>query len=412
MILISAERVLPITRPALENAALVVKNGKITELGPRNDLKIKFPWAEEFHHRLLMPGLINAHTHLNFSCSPLIKANNFPEWLVKAKQNKLEFDNGRIRRAAKKEIENSARLGVTSLGDILGEPSLLELHKKSPLFSTIFYELIGIKDQDADAKIDFAKKVFGEYNFRVGHNKLGLAPHTPFTASKELFRAAKNFAKKKKLGMCAHLAESREEVEFIMSGTGPVRDRLFNSVGWKQKPKPNWCSPAKYLEEFIDRNMTLVHCVEVSDDDLEIIANSRAVVHCLRSNLHLTGKLAPIPKMIKAGITVALGTDSPASAGDMNLWDEMKAVFEHRKKYPGGEIFPLEILKMATINAALAIFRDDQLGSIEPGKTANLLALNLPSLPKSPNQIATEIITTGSKAIEAVYIAGKNNGVR
>ena len=408
MVLLSAELILPITLPPLENSAIAIKNGKILALGPRKELRKKYPGAEETRHRLLMPGLVNAHTHLNFSGFPLIKTKyNFAQWLIKAKEKKAEVDPAQIERASKKEIEQSIKLGVTSLGDIVGDPYMLEVHKRSPLFSTLFYELIGIKDEDARAKIDFVNKVFGEYNYRVGNNKLGISPHTPFTAGKELFKAAKNFAKKKKLCMCTHLAESKDEVEFIMAGTGPILDQLFGSVGWKQKPKPAGCSPAQYLEEFIDRNMTLVHCIEVSEDDLEIVGRSRAVVHCLRSNLNLTGKFAPVPKMLKAGITVALGTDSPASAGDTNLWNEMKAVLEHRKKYPGGEIFPHEILKMATINAARAIFRDDELGSIEPGKAANLLALDLKTLPKNTDQIAISIISAGEKAVDSVYILGK-----
>ena len=408
MILLSAELILPVTLPPLENSAIAVKDGKILALGPAGELRKKYPGAEETRHRLLMPGLINAHTHLNFSGFPLLKTkNNFAEWLVKAKEKKAGADPQLIERAAKKELEKFVKMGVTSLGDIVGEPYMLELHKHSPLFSTLFYELIGVKDEDASAKIDFVNKVFGEYNFRVGNNKLGLSPHTPFTASKELFRAAKNFARRKKLGMCAHLAESSEEVEFIRSGTGPILDELFGSVGWKQKPKPHGCTPAQYIEEFIDRNMTLVHCVEVSEDDIEIIAKARAVIHCLRSNLNLSGKFAPVPRMIKAGVTVALGTDSPASAGDADLWNEMKAVLDNRKRYPGGEIKPFEILKMATINGAAAIFRDHELGSIAPGKTANLIALNIRELSKSPDRMATEIVRAGSKSVDGVYIAGK-----
>jgi len=408
MILLSAELILPITLPPLEDSAVAIKDGKILALGPRKELRKKYPEAEETRHRLLMPGLINAHAHLNFSGFPLLKTrHNFAQWLVKAKGKKAEADPVQIEQAAKEELENCLKTGVTSIADIVGDPYMLEVHRQSPLFSTLFYELIGVKDEDAGAKIDFVKKVFGGYNFRVGNNKLGISPHTPFTAGRALFKAAKNFAKRKQLCMCTHLAESEDEVEFIRSGTGPILDELFGPAGWKQKPKPHGCSPAQYLEEFIDRNMTLVHCVELSEQDLEIISRSRAVVHCLRSNLNLTGKFAPVPRMLKAGITVALGTDSPASAGDANLWNEMKAVYERRKKYPGGEIASSEILKMATINAATAIFRDGELGSIAPGKTANLIGINLSPIPKNPDQIADEIINSACKEIEAVYIAGR-----
>jgi aminodeoxyfutalosine deaminase len=408
MILLSAELVLPLALPIIQDGAVAVQGEKILALGPRKSLKKKFPKAEEIHHDLLMPGLVNAHTHLNFSGSKLINTKfKFADWLVKAREAKLKTDPAKVAKSAKKEIGKFVSSGVTSLGDIVGDPETLELHKQSPLHSTIFYELIGLRGEEAGEKIDLAENIFGEHNFKVGRNMLGLSPHTPFTASREMFRAATELAKKKKLAMCTHLAESEDEVQFIRSGTGPILEKLFRAAGWKGKTKACGCTPAEYLEEFISRNLTPVHCVEISDDDLEIIKNARAVVHCLRSNLNLTGKFAPVPKMIAAGIKVALGTDSPASAGDADLWNEMKAVLDNRKKYPGGEIRPYEILKMATINGAVAIFRDQELGSIASGKTANLLALNLKTQSKNSDRIAEEIIRAGKKAVDGVYIAGE-----
>lgn len=406
--IISAERVLPITRPLLKNGAMLISPGKILEIGTRAELKKKYPEAEERHHELLMPGLVNGHTHIELSGLPLLApGKSFTDWLIQIIEQKRALDPARIEREARLALENALALGITSLGDIVSLPVIFGAHKQGKLFSTVFFELTGMRDEDVKNRVSLAKSVLGEHNFRLGNNQLGISLHAPYSASLALFEAARKTASERGLALCTHLAESRDETEFIMSGQGAIAARLYPLVGWSQlKPAPNLVSPARYLAPAIDQNLTLVHCVEISDDDLEIISRSRAVVHCPRSNLHLSGKLAPVPKMLRSGVKVALGTDSPASAGDSNLWNEMKKVLELRREYPGGEIAPSEILQMVTINGARAIFREHELGSIEPGKIANLLALKISSRSENLEELAGSIIASGPEQIGAVYLAG------
>ena len=409
MLLISAELVLPITRPPIANGAVLVSGRRFREIGARTALKQKYPEAEELHHQLLMPGLVNAHTHIELSGLPLLAPQkSFTDWLIQIIEQKLALDPAGIEREARLALKNALALGITSLGDIVSLPVVLGAHQQGKLFSTVFFELTGMRDKDVQSRISQAKSVLGKHNFRLGNSRFGISPHAPYSASLTLFQAAKQMAEKHGLGVCTHLAETREEDDFIRSGSGPILKRLYPLVGWSRlKPAPSLVSPAQYLAQFIDRNLTLVHCVEISEDDLEIISRSRAVVHCPRSNLNLTGKLSPVPKMLRSGVKVALGTDSPASAGDPNLWNEMKKVLELRKEYPGGEIKPSEILEMATINGGRAIFREHELGSLEPGKIANLLALKIGYLSADTEKTASSIIQSGPTEIEAVYLAGK-----
>ncbi len=409
MKLLSADLILPITHPPRKDSAIVIKAGKIAELGSRKNLKKKFPQAEEFHFPLLMPGLVNAHTHLELSgLKRLSAAGGFTDWIIRLVREKRKWDSARYARAAQKEIKNQLRLGITSLGDVLSDPVMLEVHHQSPLFSTAFYELIEIREQGRKLKMELMKTHLAEFNFALGRTKPGLSPHTPYTVSRALFQEARKFAVAHELGLCTHLAESEDELELIQSGSGPIATRLYSQeLLMDIKFKPASCSPAQYLADLIDRNMTLIHCVEITDSDLEIIAKARAVVHCPRSNLHISGKLAPIPKMIDAGIPVALGTDSPASAGDTNLWNELKKVYQLRKEYPGREIKPSEILKMATINSSRAIFRDTEFGSIEKGKLANLIGFQPGKLSDNDDQSASAIINAGAAGIQAVFLNGE-----
>jgi len=409
MKLISAELILPITRPPFKNSALVINSGKILEIGSRKNLTKKYPQAEEFHYPLVMPGLINAHTHLELSgLKKLSASGGFTSWIIRLIKEKRKWDSTGYVRAAQKEIQNQLKLGVTSIGDVLSDPVLLEAHHHSPLFSTAFYELIEIREQQRELKMELAKKHLAEFNFSLGRTRAGLSPHTPYTASRSLYQQAKKLAKAYSLGCCTHLAESEAETELIRNGSGPILTRLYSKqLLMDIKFQPSSCSPAEYLADFIDQNMTLIHCVEISDSDLEIIAKARAVVHCPRSNLHLTGKLAPIPKMLDAGIPVGLGTDSPASAGDTNLWNEMKKVFELRKDYPGRALKPFEILQMATIHSARAIFREKELGSLDPGKIANLIGLKPGRISGSLNRLSSAIINSGEDLIQVVFLNGE-----
>lgn len=400
---------MPITSPLRRNSAIAIRAGKILEISTRKSLKKKYPKAQEFHYQLLIPGLINAHTHLELSGFKRLSADGgFTDWLIRLIREKRKWDSASYARAAQKQIKNQLKLGITSLGDVVSDPVMLEVHHQSPLFSTAFYELIEIREQNLNPKIDIAKAHLAEFNFAIGRTKLGLSPHTPYTASRLLYQQAKEMSAACGLCLCTHLAESEDEVEFIRSGTGPIIERLYSKeLLMKIKFQPAFCSPAQYLADLIDEDMTLIHCVEVSESDLEIISKARAVVHCPRSNLHLTGKLAPVPKMLDAGIPVALGTDSPASAGDTNLWNEMKKVLELRKDYPGRELKPFEILQMATINAARAVFREKELGSLEKGKLANLIGLKLERISVSLNRLISAIISSGADSIQAIFLNGE-----
>jgi len=409
MKIISAELVLPITAPLIKNGAVVIEKGRIRELGFRRELKRKYPGAEEFHYPLLIPGLVNAHTHLELSSLSLLgHQNDFVSWLVELVRRKRGLSPGQIKKSAEKELKKCLELGITSLGDIVSEPIMLEVHRSSLLFSVVFWELLGREKEQIQAKIEQAKSLLAGYNYHLNNSRIGLSPHTPYTASLELYQKLKQWAEGKDLPLCTHLAESEEELELVKYGRGRIKQELYPFVGWGDlKVRPWEKSPCELLAEMIDDRVSLVHCLEVSDSDLEIISRARAVIHCPRSNLYLSGKLARIPEMLDMGIVVGLGTDSPASAGDNNLWKEMQEVLSRAGEYPGREIKPYEILKMATIGSARAIFREKELGSIEPGKIANLLGMNI-NIPRyNVDTISSLIISNGTQALEAVFIRGK-----
>ena len=408
MKLISAELILPIIGSPIKQGAVLIRDKKIAELGSRKELKRKYPQVKEFHYSLLMPSLINAHCHLELSGIGLIRSKDFVSWLIQLIKEKKAQDLLKVEQNALKEIAQSLKQGITSFGDIISERVMFRVHQVSSSFSTLFWELIGMREVEIEEKLKNVKTIFGGFNYQLGEHKLGLSPHSPYTVHKEFFRVVKKFAQGHKLCLCTHLAESKPELELIKTGGGEIFTQLYPAVNWQEiKPEANWVSPVQYLSEIIDDNLSLVHCVEVNDEEIEIIRKARAVIHCPRSNLNLLGKLEPVPKMLKAKIPVGLGTDSSASAGDFNLWEEMKKVLELRDQYPGGKVQEFDILKMATINSARAIFREKEVGSIEPGKLANLLGLNISPLPKELEEICSFLIESGERAVSGVFLGGE-----
>ena len=400
---------MPITAPAIKNGAVVVEEGRILELGKRDELKKRYSRAKEFHYPLLIPALVNAHTHLELSSLSLLgHQNDFVSWLVELIKRKNQLTPEQIKESAEEEIKTSLELGITSLGDIVSEPIMLEVHRSSPLFSIVFWELLGRGKGQVQAKLERAKSLLGSYNYHLNNSRIGFSPHTPYTASLELYQKAKHWAEEKDLPLCTHLAESEEELELVKYGRGRIKQELYSFVGWGDlKVKPLGKSPCELLAEIIDERISLVHCLEVSDSDLEIICRARAVIHCPRSNLYLSGKLARIPEMLDMGIVVGLGTDSPASAGDNNLWKEMQEVLSRAGEYPGREIKPYEILKMATIGSARAIFREKELGSIEKKKLANLVGIDLRVKSENLDSISQDLIEGALEQKKFTWIAGE-----
>jgi 5-methylthioadenosine/S-adenosylhomocysteine deaminase len=191
--------------------------------------------------------------------------------------------------------------------------------------------------------------------------------HSPYTCSDRTLLAAKEAAERSNVLFQIHVAETRSEREQIMEAHG--------------------CSPVRYLDRLgvLNEKTLLVHAVWVDDEDIEVIARSQAhVVHCPESNMKLASGVAPVPDFVKAGVAVGLGTDGCASNNDLDLWGEMDAAAKLHKMHrlDPTVMDAVAVVRMATIESAHALGLDGIIGSLEPGKRADLivLALNRPHL--------------------------------
>jgi cytosine/adenosine deaminase-related metal-dependent hydrolase len=200
-----------------------------------------------------------------------------------------------------------------------------------------------------------------------------------------------------------HLAESPEEVQFLHDTSGRIADFLYPFAGWESYlPAPRHVTPVAYLDGLgvLDSSTTVVHAVQVTPADVEILKRCGvSVVLCPRSNDRLVVGKAPVALLKKAGIPLALGTDSLASNDSLSLWDEMRFLL---REFPG-HFTPEEVLEMATLGAARALRCDNEGGSLEPGKRADFLIVR-PSGLAGPDTITGEVIEESH--LENIYLGG------
>ncbi len=284
----------------------------------------------------ISPAPVNAHTHLDLARMPFQKRSyiSFIRAVIEyTKVNKHRaLENAR---AGLKEIYSS---GVRTIGDIVRDEAVMKwLLQQNYLSGVAYWEVIGPNPENAEEIFESTLEKLREFKPLAQRGvKLGLSPHTPHTVSAPLLVKLSAFAKKNKLPMQIHVAESAEEVEMHKRGSGELMEFM---KGFLRDWQPSGLSPIQYLKKLgiLEAQPTLVHCVEVDEDDVrEIQRASCVVVHCPRSNKALGCKRFPWELYMKHGVEVALGTDSQGSSPNLSIRDEVFAAREihHAKLNP------------------------------------------------------------------------------
>ncbi|MBC8282529.1 MAG: amidohydrolase family protein [Nitrospinae bacterium] len=352
----------------IENGELIVENGNILEVSS----KISNTRAGEtldLSDHLLMPGFVNAHCHLGLTAlaNKLPPSKSFVSWirdLIPLNSALNNEDRMEGIRAGASEMRSS---GVTGLADYVADPALLEPISALGFRCILFLEIIGFQENRADVLSHDVEAILKSQNSSL---PLGIAPHAPYSVSAKLFRQLNELSKKYGCLLSTHLAETREEVQFIEKGEGPLLDLLKDRQAFDKNWKPPATTPAHYLESLSStQEMVAVHCNYI-DDDIDVV---KAAVFCPKST-HWFGRntIIPVRKLLDANIPVALGTDSMASNDSLNFLEEIRMA---DKLLP--DVSRKEILTMATRYGA-EILRFP-CGKIEPGQKADLIGFRVHS---------------------------------
>jgi 5-methylthioadenosine/S-adenosylhomocysteine deaminase len=212
---------------------------------------------------------------------------------------------------------------------------------------------------------------------------VGLAPHAPYTVSSRLYQAVSALAREQGLKVMSHVAESRDELTYIRSGSGKFAHDYREKMGWERMlVQPYGVTPIKYLQQWnvLHDDFIAVHCVNVTRDDIRILRDKHAAVaHCPKSNAKLGCGVAPLADLLHEGVRVGLGTDSPASSNIMDMFDEMRTMLLlHRAVERDVTVLDArKCVRIATLGGAEALGMEAEIGSLEPGKWADFIAVDV-----------------------------------
>jgi cytosine/adenosine deaminase-related metal-dependent hydrolase len=369
--ILSTDWVVPVTAPPIADGAVAVAGGRVAWVGPRAAPGMPEGTPRDLGAGILLPGLVNAHCHLELSYLRGLwrETQGFMSWVSSLIARRTESDAERVRVAVSEALREAECTGTGVMGDITNRAEHVDLLGASGLRGVVLLEIVSwdpARSASTLAEWRSRREVVASAAAACGASwQVRLAAHAPHSVSAPVLRSLAEAGELASM----HVAESPEEASFVRDGGGEwqafLDERGLGHVAWTGARG----SVVTYLDSVgaLARAMMAVHCVQVSAADANVLA--RRGVHpvlCPRSNRNLGVGLAPLPTLLEAGLSPALGTDSLASVDDLDLGAEMALL---RETFP--EVSGTTLLEMATINGARALGLDDH-GTITIGHPAVL----------------------------------------
>ncbi len=396
---LSADWVLPIEAAPIEGGAVVIEDGRIAAVGHADELGE----GTRYDDAVILPGFVNAHSHLEYAVyGGFGDGLAFDEWIVLHTRRKGLIGWDEFVAIARAGVAESLRSGITTTGDASFSGAAALAAAELGLGAIVYLEVFGRDATQLETR-------FAANRARIEHVlsdrvRLGISPHAPYTVSPELYAACLELD----LPLATHLNESAAEQQWMTSGTGAWQ--AFADI----LPPPPGKTGIRLLAEhaLLDRRIVAAHCVKIDADELALLAqHDVAVAHCPRSNAVLGCGIAPLADLRAAGVRVGLGTDSPASAPSFDMFEELRAaVFSARaREERAGALSAAEVLELATLGSARALGLDGEVGSLAPGKRADLTVVSLAGSPYVPvEDPAVAVVFGGSpERVLATLVEGE-----
>ncbi|MBI3461547.1 MAG: amidohydrolase family protein [Planctomycetes bacterium] len=366
-----ARYVFPVEGEPLRNGVVTIAGERILEVSRRAP-----SGTTDLGNVAILPGLVNAHTHLEYSGLPAPlgqPGEPFPRWLRQVIGMRR---SGNIRPEWTGDgLQEAERTGTTTLGEIATSAWLSAVFDRSPLNTTVFYELLGLAEERIEPGLAAAREhLAGPQSGRLAR---GLTPHAPYTVHPELFARAVRLCSERRAPLTFHLAESREELELLRTGGGPLVELFQELEVWPPGVIPRGTRPLDYLRILADAPRTLLaHGNYLDAEEVVFVAehaDRMSVVYCPRTHAYFSHAPHPLAVLIQAGASVAIGTDSRASNPDLCMLSELRLIAQ---RYPqlSGQV----VLELGTLRGARALAQAATAGSLGPGKYADLAIVRLP----------------------------------
>lgn len=374
----------------IDSGTVAVDNGLITFVG--KDTKEKADKVIDARGCVVMPGLINAHTHVPMTLfRGYADGLSYGEWIKKIQSAEMNLTPADVRAGANLGVLEMIRSGTTTFADMyFHEDEVAQVVERTGVRSAIGYGMIEGLNEDTDAKLKsrekFAKKWNGAADGRI---TTMYAPHSSVSCSKEFLIKVRELVERDSSRVHIHVLETEDELKTMKGRYGMCSINHLNGIG------------------LLGPGVLAAHCIWLSDDDIDILKNNDVnVVHCPSSNMALGAGIAPVPQMLAKGINVALGTDGAASGGSLDMWKEMRcASLLHRLKDP--RTMPAyTVLKMGTTNGARAL--GINAGALAPGRLADIIVVDIKK-PQfmSPNPVSALVHGASGCDVRTTIVNGK-----
>ncbi len=370
--ILRAKYVMPNSYTIIENGAVAIQGSEIVDVGPYPTIQHSGTLPiHDLGEAILTPGLVNAHTHLDLTSSAdsVQRVPKFTDWVfqIVGKRNPSTIEP-----SIREGVQQSLAGGVTAVGDIDGTGGSAQILRDTPIRKVVFCEVLGFSGEHATTGLARLTAYLDAAPVLDSLLTPALSPHAPYSTSADIYRQCVASG----LSVCTHIAETKEELEFLSSGTGAFVDYLeafgISTAGWR----PPQATPMQYMETLgvLDKKSLLAHCNYLTDADVTILAESGAsVVFCPRSHHYFYHTDHPVLQLIERGINVAIGTDSLASNWSLSLLDELKFLGRTQPR-----IHPETLFDMVTYNGAKALGLE-RVGRLERGWQADIIAVKIPN---------------------------------
>ena len=376
-----AKWILPVDRAPIENGCLVIRAGRIESLGSA----VGRASDRDLGDAIVFPQFVNAHTHLEFSHlkTPLGEPrSSFAAWIQQVISTRRALAGeafvAQKHLAIQSGLAESRSSAVAAIGEIHSLPDCIESYRDAHPACVVFHERLGLAAASiaptvAALDADLVKSIATNAGYRAA-----ISPHSPYSTHFELVRQLVGLANRHQLPLAMHLAESREEVELLATGRGPLRQMLDDFGIWQPGAIPPGIQILDYLRLIAMSPRSLViHGNYLTEVELDFVATNRermSLVFCPRTHTFFGHDRYPLQEILRRRISVAIGTDSRASNPDLSVASE---IAHAARQFP--DVAPETFLRMATLNSAQALGLENEFGTLGPGMQANLATIDVPN---------------------------------
>jgi 5-methylthioadenosine/S-adenosylhomocysteine deaminase len=372
--LFKAHFVYPVSQGVITDGAILEENGQILRVDRADhfsDEELSGVEIIEFSEGCILPGLINSHTHLEYTSLGRLQAKSMVDFLWQMLEKSSTWNESKIRESIKSGIKQSLDCGVTTIVDISRWGLSPFVLSEYPLLADVALEAFSYDDKSSEQVFQRLKEKYQYIKERISDRvRLSISPHSPYNSAPVLWDRIISFTRDNETLIHSHIAESIEEKKWFEFGTSDI-DELHSLIGWpKISPEVTSLSPVEYLSmlQLLPSNLIAAHLCYASTRDLELLEDKNVnIVICPRSNMNLHNKMLEYDLLKSLKIKALIGTDSMSSSGNLNILEDLR--FYNSKSQISYE----ELTKMVTLYPAKALKLDDKVGSLEAGKMANFI---------------------------------------